>query len=108
MKKRIVTLMMLILVFSVISIPVQAQELSSNATKEVVLKEDVNQSPKIIISYSKTVVKYYSSYYSVPQSISYSEYNYGTWFSGTLYLTGVTENGSGWNATFKGTLYGNT
>lgn len=71
-----------------------------------VLDTNNEVSPYFMYTYSKTVVKYYTSINSVPESITYSEYltGYG-WCYGTLHLQKVVKSGSGYNATFTGTMY---
>lgn len=66
-------------------------------------------SPRIIVSYTKTVAYDYNSYSAVPSSVSYSEYSeaYKTTCKGTLYVQSVIKYGSVYRATFKGTLVGN-
>lgn len=65
-------------------------------------------SPHIIVSSEKKVIKTYSTFDEIPSSISYEEYNnnYNIWMSGTLFLKKAERLGSGWTATYEGTLMG--
>lgn len=84
---------------------------ATDIREETVTAEAV--SPRIIHSYTKTVTKTYSSFYSIPTSISYEEYNstLGVWFTGTLTLQSAKRDTSvsfeRWIATYTGTLIGN-
>ncbi|MDR2546128.1 MAG: hypothetical protein LBC96_01285 [Lachnospiraceae bacterium] len=69
-------------------------------------KEDT-PSNRIIHSYDKTIVVYFPSYSSVPSTYYYEEFNYGSWFKGTLNLRSVVVEGSWFKATYSGKLVGN-
>lgn len=111
MKKSTKAIITLIFALSISSQPVLAAEPSTLATTistdSPANAEDYGVSPCIVHSYSKTVQKSYVSYDEVEASISYSEYNYSSWFSGTLYLKSVYQSSSGyWIATYTGSLVG--
>ncbi|MCL2254365.1 MAG: hypothetical protein FWC09_07955 [Lachnospiraceae bacterium] len=78
--------------------PADAQRMTAN--QEI--------STRIIVSVNKTVINNYSSFESVPSTISYSEYNdsYKTWMSGTLHLQKAERLAGSWTATFSGTIIG--
>ncbi|WP_155592865.1 hypothetical protein [Lysinibacillus cavernae] len=52
----------------------------------------------------KTIVAPYSSFSSIPETRYYEEYTDGYWYRGTLKLKSVVASGSGWSATYSGTL----
>jgi hypothetical protein len=101
MKRKLALLIVLTIILSTTIVPAYAQETST------ITISDQDNSSKIVVSYKKTITKYYSDYYSIPQSIYYEEYKDGTWFSGTLFLVSTQVSGNGWLATFTGTLQGN-
>lgn len=105
MKKVIALIFTMCLTIFTATIPTFAAEPTTNVatTYEQDSNEDIT--PRIVHSYSKTVVKTYSTY-PVPYSISYQEYNMSAWFSGTLYLDSVYGSGGNWIATYSGTLSG--
>ena len=65
-------------------------------------------SPQIAVHYEKTVENWYENFSDIPEIISYREYSdtYQTWCSGYLYLQSTRRGGSGWYATYKGSLAG--
>jgi hypothetical protein len=52
----------------------------------------------------KTITAQYPNISSVPETRYYEEYTGGYWYSGNLKLKSVVESGSGYAATFSGTL----
>lgn len=65
-------------------------------------------SPRIAVSYTRTVTRNYASYSSIPTSISYTEYSevYKGWFTGTLFFQDARYSNGYWIATFSGTMHG--
>lgn len=80
--------------------------LATSSTAVLVPPKNLPTAQAIVHSYSKTVTRYYGSISSVEESIFYSEYNMYSDFKGTLYLQSVERSGSGYIATFTGTLVG--
>lgn len=56
----------------------------------------------------KTIVKFYKNFSDIPESVSYQEYQAGIMWSGRLYVKSTQQTSAGWNATFTGTLAGNS
>lgn len=90
------------------SFSVFAAETTTGESPSVLTTTSESATPWIVHTYTKTVKKTYSKQSSIPESISYKEYNdsLGAWFSGTLYLKSTKKTTSGWQATFSGTLSG--
>lgn len=67
---------------------------------------DMNVSPLFMYTYTKTVVKYHSDRYHIPETIDYSEYDslYG-WCYGTLTLQSIVKTSNGYDVTYTGTMY---
>jgi hypothetical protein len=103
MMKKILTFCM---ICSILLIPSTAFAATGDVDSTVSAVTNGTASPNFMYTYTKTVINYYSSYSSIPSSIDYPEYsNTWGWCYGTLYLKSVVSSGSGWNATFTGTMY---
>lgn len=102
MKKRIlgVSLLISMLLSSVAPAYAENNNLSLNDSTQYEIQAAA-------YSYTKTVIKSYSSSSAAPSSIYYEEYNsnLGSWFYGTLFLHKVEGSGNIWTATFTGTMY---
>ena len=106
--KRLFPVFAMILVFSVM-LSFSCFAVEKAAKDGSGLGCEVNDGTRAYIHYTKTVVRTYTSLTSIPTSITYSEYNstLGGWFSGTLYFVSCVKNGSIYEATFTGEIYGN-
>ena len=108
MKKILAMVFTMLITLTVVNTAVLASETKNVAVKGNVSTFENGESvfyPQIVHNYTKTVSKSYSSY-PVPESISYTEYYMGSWFSGILYLKSVSRVGKNWNATYSGDLAG--
>lgn len=104
MKKKIVILSLILTM--IIPNTVYAASNSSSTTNTIVSETNADISPYWMYTYSKTVVNYYSSISNVPEELHYTEYREGYgWCTGILSLQSVVVKGSGYNATFVGTMY---
>lgn len=109
MRKLLSLLLTSVMLFTSGSFSVLAKEPSAaENSSPYSTQETITVSPRIVHSYKKTVKKVYKNLSSIPESISYSEYNadYEAWFSGTLYLQSSKKVSNGYQATFSGTLVG--
>lgn len=107
MKKFFSVLLILTLVFSFNEFSASAATISTE--KPITFSVNSSISPRIVHSYTKTIKKTYSSASSIPEKISYTEYNdeFQAEFSGILYLKSTQKTASGyWQATFSGNLVG--
>lgn len=102
-KKFLVILICLILLM----IPMQVSASAAGVQTHESISPDGTSTPYIIVNREKTVINTYSSYSSIPESISYSEYDSGAWWHGILFLDSVQNNGTYWTATFTGHLQAN-
>lgn len=108
MKNSMAIILTIIFVITLTTVPVFAAETKNITGTPIILSvqnSDTENPPQIVHSYTKTVIKTYSSY-PVPSSISFMEYDMNAWFSGTLYLQSVYRSGGNWIATCSGTLIG--
>ena len=107
--KKTLSLILILSMFLCSNLSVFAMETTSTTSSTCNIYNDVESSgARIVHNYKKTITKVYKSRSSIPDSINYSEYNNslkGT-FSGRLYLKSIKKTGSGWQATFSGTLTG--
>ncbi len=103
MKKLLVAIVSL----SLLLIPMQvfAFEVGLQSTESI--SADENVTPNIMVTREKTVVKTYSEFSSIPESISYSEFDMGVWWYGVLFLESSENNGTYWYATYTGLIQGN-
>lgn len=106
--KKTLSLVLILSMLICSSFSVFAAETTTGESPSVLTTTSESATPWIVHTYTKTVKKAYSKQSSIPESISYKEYNdsLGAWFSGTLYLKSTKKTTSGWQATFSGTLSG--
>ncbi|BBM16759.1 hypothetical protein G15_0372 [Enterococcus avium] len=85
------------------SVTLEESPLADGTIIEV--KDTEGPSPRFYLHRNKTVTVYYSNFYAIPSSYYYREYdkNYG-WFSGNLPFISSKSAGSGYYATYRGTI----
>lgn len=107
MKKRIVILSLTLAMLIPNTVFAAEETISATDVVNAIETEaDISVSPRFMYTYTKTVVNYYSSFQDIPEEITYSEYLDGFgWCHGTLKLQSVEKAGSGYNATYSGTMY---
>lgn len=73
-----------------------------------IIEEDPGGTPQSEVSIEKTLVKPYSSFDEIEETLYYEEYidDFGTWMKGYLSLEKAEKVGSFWYATYSGTLVG--
>lgn len=73
-----------------------------------ITEEDPGAAPQTEVSIEKTLVKPYSSFEEIEETLYYEEYvnEFGTWMKGYLSLEKAEKVGSFWYATYSGTLVG--
>lgn len=98
--------MSMICLFMMCDLNVQPNNLPSSA-QEATYNTSVQS--RIVISYTKTIIEYYTDFSSIPTSFQYKEYSdsYQTYASGTMKLKSVTSVGSSYRCVYEGTLFGN-
>ncbi len=72
------------------------------------MEEDPGATPQTEVSIEKTVVKPYSSFDEMEETLYYEQYvdDFNTWMDGYLSLDKAEKVGSFWYATYSGTLVG--
>lgn len=106
MKKSIIIILTMICAIIMFDVNVQAKNIE-NTTEELTYSTDIQS--RIVVSYTKQVIKYYVSYNSIPATYYYTEYSdsYKTEMAGTLKLQSATLVGSSYRCVYEGTLFGN-
>lgn len=72
------------------------------------VKEATSNSPRIVVSYPKTLIVWYDEYNDMTELYYYEEFSseYRTWCSGTLHLNHVDEYSGRYRVTYTGVLTG--
>lgn len=108
--KKTLSLILILSMLLCSNLSVFAMETTSttSSTYNMYNNDGESSGARIVHNYKKTITKVYQSRSSIPDSISYSEYNNSlkSTFSGRLYLKSIKKTASGWQATFSGTLTG--
>jgi len=110
MIKKLKRLFMLMVLIGIFVLPQQvfAEEVNDSSYNSNGIRFSAEIRPNVVITIDKTITRFYSNVSDIPETYFYTEYNYGTWWSGTLHLESIVKSGSSYKATYSGKLIGTT